>query len=142
MVIDMLFFLATTFIAALRYDGMTSPMVVDDTINGELFLAYVEQELVKTLKEGDIVVMDNLSSHKVSGEKEAIESAGAQVVYLPPYSPDFNLIEMVFSKLKTMLRKAKLRTMEELWKKLGELCDVFAPDECKNYYKHAGYGKL
>ena len=83
----------TTFLAALRHDGLTAPMVVDGAINGELFLAYVEQELVKTLKKGDIVVMDNLSSHKVSGVKEAIESAGAQVVYFPPYSPDFNLIE-------------------------------------------------
>ena len=87
-------------------------------------------------------MLNNLSSHKVSGVKEAIESAGAQVVYLPPYSPDFNPIEMVFSKLKKLLRKAKLRTMEELWKKPGELCDVFAPDECKNYYKHAGYGNI
>jgi len=141
MVIDMLFFLATTFIAALRYDRLTAPMVVDGAINGELFLAYVEQELVKTLKEGDIVAMDNLSSHKVEGVKEAIESAGAQVVYLPPYSPDFNPIEMVFSKLKTMLRKLKIRTMDELWQRLGDLCDEFAPDECENYYKHAGYGK-
>ena len=87
-------------------------------------------------------MIDNLSSHKVSGVKEAIESAGAQVVYLPPYSPDFNPIEMVFSKLNTMLRKLKIRTMDELWQRLGNLCDVFAPDECKNYYKHADYGKL
>jgi len=116
-------------------------MVVDGAINGELFLAYVEQELVKTLKEGDIVVMDNLSSHKVVGVKEVIESVGARVLYLPPYSPDFNPIEMVFSKLKTLLRKSKLRTLEELWNKLGDLCDVFLPEECKNYFKHAGYKK-
>jgi len=129
----------TTFLAALRHDGLTAPLVIDGAINGELFLAYVEQELVKTLKEGDIVVLDNLSSHKVAGVKEAIESAGAEVLYLPPYSPDFNPIELVFSKLKTLVRKLKLRTMEELWKKLGELGDVFSPSECKNYFKHAGY---
>jgi len=132
----------TTFIAALRCDGLTAPMVVDGAINGELFLAYVEQELVKTLKEGDIVVMDNLSSHKVAGVKEAIESIGAKVLYLPPYSPDLNPIEMVFSKLKTLLRKLKLRTMEDLWNKLGELCDVFSQEECKNYFKHAGHKKI
>ena len=87
------------------------------------------------------MVIDNLSSHKVSGVKEAIESVGAKVLYLPPYSPDFNPIEMVFSKLKTLVRKLKLRKMEELWQKLGELCDVFSPQECLNYCKHAGYRK-
>ena len=105
---------------------------MDGAIHGEVFLAYVEQELVPTLHKGDIVVMDNLSSHKVAGVKEAIASVGAKVVYLPPYSPDFNPIENVFSKLKTMLRKAKLRTVEELWKKLGTLCDIFSPEECQN----------
>ena len=129
----------TTFLAALRHDGLTAPMVVDGAINGELFLAYVEQILLPTLREGDVVVMDNLSSHKVAGVEKAIQSVGAKVVYLPPYSPDFNPIENVFSKLKTMLRKLKLRTMEELWKKLGQLCDIFSPDECKNYFRHAGY---
>ena len=104
----------TTFIAALRYDGLTAPMVVDGAINGELFLAYVEQILLATLKEGDIVVMDNLSSHKVAGVKKAIESVGARLVYLPPYSPDFNPIENVFSKLKTLVRKSKGRTRETL----------------------------
>jgi len=132
----------TTFIAALRYDRLTAPMVIDGAINGELFLAYVKQELVKTLTEGDIVVMDNLSSHKVAGVKEAIESVGARVIYLPPYSPDFNPIEMVFSKLKTLLRKLKLRTMEELWEKLGKLCDVFSSQECQNYFRHAGYKNM
>ena len=129
----------TTFLAALRHDGLTAPMVVDGAINGELFVAYVEQILLPTLKEGDIVVMDNLSSHKVAGVKKAIESVGARLVYLPPYSPDFNPIENVFSKLKTLVRKAKLRTRETLWKKLGELCDTFAQEECKNYCKNAGY---
>jgi len=131
----------TTFIAALRHDGLTAPMVIDGAINGELFLAYVNQILLSTLREGDIVVLDNLSSHKVAGVKQAIESVGARVLYLPPYSPDLNPIEQVFSKLKTMLRKFKLRTMEALWNKLGELCDVFSPNECKNYYKNSGYGK-
>jgi transposase len=106
-----------------------------------MLLAYVEQELIKTLKEGDIVVMDNLSSHKVAGVKEAIESVGAKILYLPPYSPDFNPIEQVFAKLKTLARKSKVRTVEQLWNKLGELCDMFSPNECKNYFKHAGYGK-
>jgi transposase len=131
----------TTFTAALRYDGLTAPMVVDGAINGELFLAYVEQILLPTLKEGDIVVMDNLSSHKVAGVKKTIESVGARLVYLPPYSPDFNPIENVFSKLKTLVRKSKVRTRETLWKKLGELCDVFSKEECQNYYRNAGYQK-
>jgi transposase len=129
----------TTFLAALRHDGLTAPMVVDGAINGELFLAYVNKILLPTLREGDIVVLDNLSSHKVAGVKEAIASVGAKVVYLPPYSPDFNPIENVFSKLKTMLRKLKLRTVEELWKKLGTLCEIVSPEECQNYFKHAGY---
>ena len=103
----------TTFLAALRHDGLTAPMVVDGAINGELFLAYVNKILLPTLREGDIVVLDNLSSHKVAGVKGAIASVGAKVVYLPPYSPDFNPIENVFSKLKTMLRKAKLRTVRK-----------------------------
>jgi len=103
------------------------------------FLAYVQQELVPVLGDGDIVVMDNLSSHKVAGVKEAIESAGAKVLYLPPYSPDFNPIENVFSKLKTLVRKAKMRTVETLWRKLGELCNVFTKQECQNYFGHAGY---
>jgi transposase len=129
----------TTFVAALRHDGLTAPMVVDGAINGDVFLAYVEQVLLPTLREGDIVVMDNLSSHKVAGVQKRIGAVGAKILYLPPYSPDFNPIEQVFSKLKAMLRKLKLRTMEELWKKLGKLCDIFKPEECKNYFKNAGY---
>ena len=113
----------TTFLAALRHDGLTAPMVVDGAINGELFLAYVEQELVPTLRKGDIVVMDNLSSHKVAGVKKAIESVGAQVLYLPPYSPDFNPIENVFSKLKTMLRKLKLAGHIPKWNGTFEEAD-------------------
>jgi transposase len=128
----------TTFLAALRHDRLTAPMVIDGAINGELFLAYVNQILVSTLHEGDIVVLDNLSSHKVAGVEEAIASVGAKVFYLPPYSPDYNPIENVFSKLKTMLRKLKSRTMEDLWKNFGELCDIFTPNECYHYYKNAG----
>lgn len=131
----------TTFLAALCHDGMTATMVIDGAINGELFLAYVKQILLPVLKEGDVVVMDNLSSHKVAGVKEAIESVGATVLYLPPYSPDFNPIEQAFSKLKALVRKLKLRNMEDLWKSLGELCDVFSPEECMSYFKHTGYGK-
>jgi len=129
----------TTFLAALRHNGLTAPMVVDGAINGELFLAYVKQILLPTLKEGDIVVMDNLGSHRVAGVEEAIFSIGAGVLYLPPYSPDFNPIEMVFSKLKTLARKLKMRNREDLWRKLGELCDLFSPQECLNYFRHAGY---
>ena len=131
--------LQSPFLAALRHDGLTVPMVVDGAINGELFWEYVKQILLPTLREGDIVVLDNLSSHKVAGVKEAIESVGAKVLYLPPYSPDLNPIEMVFSKMKTLVRKAKLRKVEDLWKKLGELCDAFSPEECQKYFKHAGY---
>ena len=131
----------TTSLAALRYDGLTAPMVVDGAINGELFLAYVEQVLLPTLREGDIVGMNNLSSHKVVGVQKLIESVGARVLYLPPYSPNLNPIEMVLSKLKTLVRKSKLRNVSALWNKLGELCDVFLPEECRNYFKHAGYKK-
>ena len=129
----------TTFLAALRHDRLTAPMVIDGAINGKYFLAYVKQILLPTLKKEDIVVLDNLSSHKVAGVKEAIESVGTQVFYLPPYSPDFNPIEQVFSTLKTRLRKLKSRTMEDLWKNLGELCAIFTPNECYNYFEHAGH---
>ena len=129
----------TTFLAALRHNGLTAPLVVDGAINGKIFLAWVKQELLPTLREGDIVVLDNLSSHKVAGVKEAIESVGAKVLYLPPYSPDFNPIEMVFAKLKRLVRKLKSRKVEDLWQRLGELCDVFSPQECLNNFRHAGY---
>ena len=130
---------ATTFLAALRHDG---PDGGEWCLNGELFLAYVEQILLPTLREGDIVVLDNLSSHKVAGVKEAMESVGVKVLYLPPYSPDFNPMEMVFSKMKTLVRKSKLRKVEDLWKKLGEWCDFFSPEECQNDFKHAGDTKI
>jgi len=129
----------TTFVAALRHDGLTAPVVIDGAINGELFLAYVRQQLVPTLKRDDLVVMDNLSAHKVAGVREAIESVGATLVYLPPYSPDLNPIELVFSKLKWLVRSASPRTVERLWSFLGQALDQFSADECLHYFQHCGY---
>jgi transposase len=130
----------TTFVAALRNDGLTAPLVIDGAMNGETFVQYVEQFLVPKLTPKDIVVMDNLSVHKVAGVKKAIESAGASVLYLPPYSPDLNPIEMVFSKLKALLRKASERTVGKLWDRIGELLATFSRQECQNYLAHQGYG--
>jgi transposase len=130
---------STTFLAALRSTGLTAPMVIDGAMNGPLFLAYLQQILTPTLKPGDVVVMDNLPAHKVAGVKEIVEKAGAQVLYLPPYSPDLNPIELVFSKLKWLLRSAQERDVEKLWKTCGVLMDRFSPDECRNYLNHCGY---
>lgn len=132
----------STFVGALRVDGLTAPMVMDGAINGDYFKAYVKNVLVPTLRPGDVVILDNLSSHKVAGVREAIEAVGATVRYLPPYSPDFNPIENLFAKLKTLLRKAEERTQDGLWQKIGNLIDVFTPDECKNYFKHCGYAAI
>ena len=129
----------TTFVAALREDGLTAPLVLDGAVNGEVFLVYVRKHLVPTLKPGDIVVLDNLSSHKVEGVREAIEAVGARMAYLPPYSPDFNPIEQVFAKLKALLRKHAERTVEGLWNRVGVLIDAFASYECRNYLRHCGY---
>jgi transposase len=129
----------TTFIAALRQDGFTAPMVLDGAMDGKAFLAYVQQVLVPTLNDGDLVVMDNLSSHKRAGVRESIESAGARLLYLPPYSPDLNPIELAFSKLKWLLRSAAERTVDALWSRLGELLDCFPPNQCRNYFHHCGY---
>ena len=128
----------TTFVAALRISGLTAPLVLDGAINGNSFLAYVRQALVPTLRVGDVVVMDNLSSHKRAGVREAIEVAGAQLLYLPPYSPDFNPIELAFSKFKWLLRTAAERTVEALWNTCGELLDRFTEHECRNYFRHCG----
>ena len=130
---------ATTFVGAIRTSGMTAPMVIDGAMNGDLFLAYVQQQLVPTLHRGDIVVMDNLSSHKKPGVREAISQAGATLAYLPPYSPDLNPIELAFSKLKTLLRKFGERTVQALWDRIGKLVDEFTPAECRNYFRHCGY---
>jgi transposase len=128
-----------TLIAALCVDGLTAPNVFDGAMDGPSFLAYVEQMLVPTLRRGDIVFMDNLRTHKIAGVREAIEAVGAQVRYLPAYSPDLNPIEQAFSKLKTALRKGAVRTVEALVKLIGKLVKRFAPQLCANYFSHAGY---
>jgi transposase len=129
----------TTFVAALRADGLTAPLVVDGAINGEIFEAYIRQFVVPTLAPGDVVVMDNLASHKRAGVREAIEAAGCRLLFLPPYSPDLNPIEQAFAKLKALLRKAGERTFEGLWRRLGLLIDEFTPRECRNFIAHSGY---
>jgi len=129
----------TTFVAGLRHNQLTAPMVIDGPMDGELFLAWVEQFLCPTLQPGDIVVLDNLSSHKVQGVQQAVAAMGAKVLYLPPYSPDLNPIEKLFSKLKTLLRKAAKRATEELWKEIGKLLDTITADECANYFASSGY---
>ena len=114
-------------------------MLLDGPMNGDAFRAYAEQVLAPELRPGDVVVMDNLPSHKVSGIREAIEAAGARLLFLPPYSPDFNPIEMAFSKLKALLRKAAARTIDELWDTIANCIKAFSPDECRNYFQAAGY---
>ena len=128
-----------TVLAALRRDGITAPWVIDGPINGESFRAYVEQVLVPTLAPGDIVVMDNLGSHKSAAIRTAIRAVGARLVFLPPYSPDLNPIEQVFAKLKALLRKAEERTLEGVWRRIGSLLERFTPTECANYFRNAGY---
>lgn len=131
----------STFLAALRQDQITAPCVIDGAINGATFLAYVEQSLIPTLAPGDIVVMDNLGSHKVAGVRQAIEAAGATLLYLPPYSPDLNPIEQLFAKLKALLRKAAARTYEALIDAIAAALSAFTPGECANYFTNAGYSK-
>ncbi len=131
----------TTFVAGLRTTGLTAPMVLDGAMNGDAFKAYVEQVLAPSLAPGDIVVMDNLASHKVAGVREAIKAVGAFVLYLPPYSPDLNPIELAFSKLKALLRKAAARSVDDLWRVIGDLLDEFSPQECNNFFRHAGYAR-
>jgi transposase len=129
----------TTFVAGLRESGIVAPLVLDGPMTGEVFRAYVEQMLAPSLTSGDVVVMDNLPAHKVTGVREAIQAAGASVLYLPPYSPDLNPIEQFFSKLKALLRKAAARTRDELWDTIGTLLDAFAPSEFRNYIVNSGY---
>ena len=129
----------TTFVGAMRASGFVAPLVVDGAINGATFRAYVEQFLAPALRPGDVVVMDNLSSHKVAGVRAAIESAGATLLYLPPYSPDLNPIEIAFAKLKAKLRRAAHRTRDALWHGIANLLDTFGPAECGNYLAHCGY---
>jgi transposase len=129
----------TTFLAALRHDVITAPCVIDGPINGTIFLAYVEQFLVPTLLPGDIVIMDNLGSHKGDAVRGAIEAVGARLVFLPPYSPDLNPIEQVFAKLKALLRRTAARSIPTLWSAVGEMLLTFSPNECANYFANAGY---
>ncbi len=129
----------TTFVAGLRVDGLSAPMVLDGAMNGAAFKAYVEQVLAPSLRRGDIVVMDNLASHKVAGVREAIKAAGAHLLYLPAYSPDLNPIEQAFAKLKTLLRKTAARSVEELWQAIADCLDQFTAQECRNYFANAGY---
>ena len=128
-----------TFLAGLRAEGIIAPCVIDGPINGAIFRAWVTQFLVPTLRAGDIVVFDNLGSHKGQLVRRAIRDAGAHRLLLPPYSPDLNPIEQVFAKLKTLLRKAEERTVEATWRRIGELLDHFTPTECANYIRNAGY---
>jgi transposase len=129
----------TTFIGALRLTGMTAPMVLDGPINGLAFQAYVDQVLVLELKPGDVVVMDNLGSHKGASVRSSIEAAGARLLYLPPYSPDFNPIEMAFAKLKAFFRAARPRTFDHVCELMATALALFLPDECANYVRHCGY---
>jgi transposase len=129
----------TTFVAALRAAGLVAPMAVDGAITGELFRAYAERVLAPELGPGDVVVMDNLQCHKVAGVAEAIRRAGARLVYLPPYSPDLNPIELAFAKLKAELRRRAERTVDRLWAAFGESLDWVSPAECRNYFRHSGY---
>ena len=128
-----------TFLAALRHDRIDAPLVLDGPINGESFLAWVEQMLVPTLAPGDIVIMDNLGSHKGLAVRRAIRAAGAHLLFLPPYSPDLNPIEQVFAKLKTLLRKAAERSVEATWRRIGALLQQFPPHECASYLRNSGY---
>ena len=129
----------TTLVAGLRTAGISAPYVFEGAINGQRFRAYVEQMLAPTLAPGDIVLLDNLRSHKVAGIAEAIAARGAQLVYLPPYSPDLNPIEQAFAKYKALLRKAAERTVESLWQTIGRIADLFSPAECRNFFNSAGY---
>lgn len=129
----------TTFIAGLRHDKLTAPLVVNGAMNGEIFVEYIRQELAPTLSPGDYVIMDNLSCHKVSGVKEAIEAKGANLLYLPPYSPDFNPIEQLFSKLKALLRKAAARTVETLENAIAQIISELKNIECHNFFINSGY---
>jgi transposase len=129
----------STFIGCLSEHGIVAPYVLDGAVNGEFFVAYVEQVLVPVLRPNDTVIMDNLPAHKVAAVRIAIEAVGAKLEYLPPYSPDLNPIEMVFSKMKAKLRGEALRTVDAIWNALGRIADALTPEECRNYLRHCGY---
>jgi transposase len=129
-----------TFVAGLRCDGLTAPWVIDAPMNRDIFEIYVETQLAPVLRPGDVVILDNLSSHKSERAAQAIQARGAWMLFLPPYSPDLNPIEMAFSKLKARLRATAARTIDDLWKAIGSICTLFSPQECSNYFAAAGYG--
>jgi transposase len=131
-----------TFIAALRVDRVEAPWVIDGPINGELFTLYVEKILVPTLAKGDVVILDNLGSHKGQAARNAVRQAGAHMIFLPPYSPDLNPIEQLFAKLKYHVRKAEPRTVDETWQRVGKILDLFSQTECAHYLKNAGYASM
>jgi transposase len=131
-----------TFLAALRHDAITAPFVIDRAMTGAIFVEYLRQCLVPTLSPGDIVVMDNLPAHKNAAVRQIIETAGAELRYLPPYSPDLNPIEQGFSKLKAHLRKAQERSIDALWQRIGQLLDLFQPGECANFFANSGYARV
>ena len=129
----------TTFVGGLTLNGVTAPMTIDGAMTGAAFLAYVEQVLVPTLRPGDVVVLDNLPAHKPVAIREAIEAAGAVMLFLPPYSPDFNPIELAFSKIKALLKKAAARTLQSLWIAIGEAIDAITPQDARSFFKACGY---
>ena len=129
-----------TFIAGLRCDALTAPFVIDAPMDRRIFETYVETQLASTLDPGDVVILDNLPAHKSAAAETAIRAKGACLLSLPPYSPDLNPIEMAFAKLKTLLRARAVRTIDALWRAIGEICDLFSPQECQNYFTAAGYG--
>ncbi len=129
-----------TFVAGLKCDGLIAPWVIDAPMNRAIFEAYVETQLAPALKPGDVVILDNLSSHKSDKAEKIIRDKGAWLLFLPPYSPDLNPIEMAFAKLKSRLRATAARTIDDLWKAIGSICSLFTPDECSNYFAAAGYG--
>ena len=129
----------TTFLGAMRSTGFIAPVCMDGPVNGRMFPAWVRQHLCRELKPGDVVVMDNLSAHKVAGVREAIEAAGAKVAFLPAYSPDFNPIELAFSKSKKLLRDGAARTTDRHWELCGQVLDLFPPEQCRAYLRHCGY---
>ncbi len=131
----------TTFVGALRLQSMSAPMILDGAMHGAAFLAYVEQVLAPTLSPADIVIMDNLPAHKPVAVRQAIEAAGAELRFLPPYSPDFNPIEMAFAKLKAFLKKTAARTVDDLWDAIAHGIETFTPTECENYFAAAGYDR-
>jgi transposase len=128
-----------TFIAGLRCDGLTAPWVIDGAMNGDAFEHYIETQLAPTLEKGDVVVLDNLPAHKRDRARRAVEKRGAWLLFLPPYSPDFNPIELAFSKFKAHMKRLKPRTIDDLWKAAGSVCDLFEPNECLNFFAADGY---